>query len=76
MRRLALLAAVAATTLLGAVPAAAHSPAGWAQAVDTRRDLGSAQTALALGEPARSRELVARASAALAPITPSLSARS
>ena len=75
MRRLALLAAVAATTLLGAVPAAAHAPAGWAQAVDTRRDLGSAQTALALGEPGRSRELVARASAALAPITPSLSAQ-
>ena len=75
MRRLALLAAVAATTLLGAVPAAAHAPAGWAQAVDTRRDLGSAQTALALGEPVRSRELVARATAALAPITPSLSAQ-
>ena len=75
MRRLALLAAVVATTLLEAVPAAAHAPAGWAQAVDTRRDLGSAQTALALGEPVRSRELVARATEALAPITPSLSAQ-
>ncbi len=72
MRRLALLAAVVATTLLAAVPAAAEVPAGWARAVDTRRDLGSAQTALALGEPARSRELVARASAALTPIIPSL----
>ncbi len=73
MRRLALLAAVVATTLLAAVPAAAEEPAGWARAVDSRRDLGSAQTALALGEPVRSRELIARASAALAPIIPSLS---
>ena len=72
MRRPALLAAVLAAALLAAAPAAAEAPAGWARSVDARRDLGSAQTALALGEPVRSRELVARASAALTPIIPSL----
>ena len=72
MRRPALLAAVLAAALLAAAPAAAEAPAEWARSVDARRDLGSAQTALALGEPVRSRELVARASAALIQIIPSL----
>ena len=73
MRRTALIGAVFAA-LLAAGPAGAEAPAGWAGAVDARRDLASAQSALALGELERSRSLVARAAATLTPIVPALPA--
>ena len=60
--------------LLAAGPAWADAPEGWAGAVSARRDLASAQSALALGELERSRALVARAAASLAPIVPALPA--
>ena len=73
MRRTALIGAAFAA-LLAAGPAGAEAPAGWAGAVDARRDLASAQSALALGELERSRSLVARAAATLTPIVPALPA--
>ena len=73
MRRSVLIGAVLAA-LLAAAPAWADAPEGWAGAVDARRDLASAQSALALGELERSRALVARAAASLAPIVPALPA--
>ena len=54
--------------MLAASPAGAAAPAGWAAAADARRDLGAAQTALALGEPARARELTANADTTLTAI--------
>ena len=48
MRRSVLIGAVLAA-LLAAGPAWADAPEGWAGAVDARRDLSSAQSALALG---------------------------
>ena len=74
MRRAAILVAALAAATLGASPASASAPTGWAGAVDARRDLGAAQTALALGESERSRELVARADATLTAIAPQLPA--
>ena len=74
MRRAAILVAALAAATLGASPASASAPTGWAGAVDARRDLGAAQTALALGETERSRELVARADATLTAIAPQLPA--
>jgi high-affinity iron transporter len=71
MRRSAILVAALAATL-AASPASASAPEGWSGAVDARRDLGAAQTALALGETARSRDLVARADRILTAIAPQL----
>ena len=73
MRRSVLIGAVLA--LLAAGPARADAPEGWAGAVDARRDLASAQSALSLGELERSRALVARAAASLVPIVPALPAK-
>jgi high-affinity iron transporter len=72
MRRSAILVAAVAAATLAASSASASASAGWAEAVDARRDLGAAQTALALGETERSRELVARADATLTAIAPTL----
>ena len=74
MRRFAILVAALAAATLAASPASASAPAGWAGAVDARRDLGAAQTALALGEMERSRELIARAETTLTAIAPELPA--
>ena len=74
MRRSAILVVALAAATLAAAPASASAPEGWAEAVDARRDLGAAQTALALGETERSRELVARADTTLTAIAPSLPA--
>ena len=74
MRRLGLLAAALVAATLAASPASGSAPAGWAGAVDARRDLGAAQTALALDDAERSRALVARADAALTGIAPLLPA--
>ena len=72
MRRSAILVVALAAATLAAASASASAPAGWAEAVDARRDLGAAQTALALGETERSRALVARAEATLTAIAPTL----
>jgi high-affinity iron transporter len=63
MRPRLLLAAVAAALAIGlaASPAGAQTPAGWAAAVDARRDLGLAQAALMLGDRKRTLTLVERA---------------
>ena len=74
MRRPALFAALVAAAALTAAPAEASAPPGWAGAVDARRDLGAAQTALALGDRERSRTLVARAGTTLTAIAPFLPA--
>jgi high-affinity iron transporter len=74
VRRSAILVVALAAATLAAAPASASTPAGWADAVDARRDLGAAQTALALGETERSRELVASADATLSAIAPTLPA--
>ena len=74
MRRSAILVVALAAATLAAAPASASAPVGWAEAVDARRDLGAAQTAFALGETERSRELVARADTTLAGIAPTLPA--
>ena len=74
MLRPALLAAAFVVAALAASPAGATAPAGWAGAVDARRDLGAAQTALALGDAERSRDLVTRADVTLTAIAPLLPA--
>ena len=75
MRRPALLAAVLAAAALTAAPAGASAPPDWAAAVDARRDLGAAQTALVLGDAQGARERVATASETLTAIAPSLPAK-
>ena len=74
MRRAALLATAFAAAAVAASSASANAPAGWAGAVDARRDLGAAQTALVLGDAERSRALVARADTTLTAIAPQLPA--
>jgi high-affinity iron transporter len=76
MRRWAILVAGLAAATLAASPASARAsaPEGWAGAVDARRDLGAAQTALVLGETERARDLVARADTTLTAIAPQLPA--
>ena len=74
MRRAALLATAFAAAAVAVSSASANAPAGWAGAVDARRDLGAAQTALVLGDAERSRALVARADTTLTAIAPQLPA--
>ena len=74
MRRSAILVAALAAATLAAAPASASAPERWPDAVGAQRDLGAAQTALALGETERSRALVARADTTLSAIAPMLSA--
>ncbi len=74
MRRSAILVAALAAATLAASPASASAPEGWAGAVDARRDLGAAQTALVLGDAERSRTLVERADTTLRAIAPQLPA--
>ena len=74
MRRSAILVAALAAATLAAAPASASAPERWADAVGAQRDLGAAQTALALGETERSRALVARADTTLSAIAPLLPA--
>jgi high-affinity iron transporter len=63
MARGFLLAAIAAVLLALAAPASAARQAPWQAAADVRTTLAAAQRALVLGEPARARRLVAKASA-------------
>ena len=74
MRRAALLATAFAAAAVAVSSASANAPTGWAGAVDARRDLGAAQTALVLGDAERSRALVARADTTLTAIAPQLPA--
>jgi high-affinity iron transporter len=75
MRGPTLLAAVAAAVLgFAASPAGAQAPPRWAEAVDAKRDLGAAQTALALGDRERASALVDRAATTLTPLAASLPA--
>ncbi len=72
MRARTLLTAAVAVLGVAAAPAGAQAPPGWAAAVDARRDLGAAQTALALGEGESARVLVARAERTLTPLAAAL----
>ena len=74
MRAPTLVATVAVVLGIAASPAGAQAPAGWAVAVDARRDLGAAQTALALGDGEKARTLVDRAAATLTPLAATLPA--
>ena len=74
MPRAALLVTAFAAGAVAVSSASANAPAGWAGAVDARRDLGAAQTALVLGDAERSRALVVRADSTLTAIAPQLPA--
>ncbi len=73
MRTKTVLAAVAVSLLgLAVAPAGAQAPPDWAAAVEARRDLGMAQTALVLGDGERARTLAGQAERTLKLLSSSL----